>query len=63
MKGKFYTLFHTLRNYPDKFLNYFRMSKEIFDELFSYIKDDFSYQNTNMRISIPPEEKLSVTSS
>nr|CAH7758713.1 unnamed protein product [Callosobruchus chinensis]CAH7769699.1 unnamed protein product [Callosobruchus chinensis] len=37
------------------------MSKESFDELLSYIKDDISYQNTNMRLSIPPEERLSVT--
>nr|CAH7727427.1 unnamed protein product [Callosobruchus chinensis] len=58
LKGKFYTLFHTLRNYPDKFFNYFRMSKESFDELLSYIKDDISYQNTNMRLSIPPEKRL-----
>nr|CAH7718263.1 unnamed protein product [Callosobruchus chinensis] len=58
LKGKFYTLFHTLRNSPDKFLNYFRMSKESFDELLSYTKDDISYEITNMRLSIPSEERL-----
>nr|CAI5844569.1 unnamed protein product [Callosobruchus analis] len=37
------------------------MSKESFDELLSHIKGVISYQNTNMRLSIPPEERVRVT--
>nr|CAI5859283.1 unnamed protein product [Callosobruchus analis] len=56
LKGKFYTQFHTLRNYRDKFFNYFRMSKESFDEVLSHIKDAILYQNTNMLLSIPKKK-------
>jgi len=61
MKGQFYTLHEELRNYPKKFFGYYRMSVKSFDMLLELLKPTITYQNTNMRLAIPPEERLAVT--
>lgn len=60
-RGGFITLFSDLRENPDKFFNYFRMSVQSFDELAYKITDMIKSQDTWMRLSIPPLEMLAVT--
>lgn len=60
-KGVFYTLYSDLRNNPDKFFIFVRMSIASFDELLQCLKDRLTGVDTTMRDSIPPEEKLVVT--
>jgi len=60
-KGKFTLMFEELRSYPEKFFGYFRMSVTSFDELITFLEPAITYQNTNMRLAIPPEERLAVT--
>ncbi|PNF25675.1 hypothetical protein B7P43_G00639, partial [Cryptotermes secundus] len=38
LKGKFYTLYHELRQYPSEFFDYCRMSVHSFDELLLLLK-------------------------
>ncbi|XP_015372634.1 PREDICTED: uncharacterized protein LOC107167931 [Diuraphis noxia] len=51
----------TLRFHADEFLKYYRMSISSFDELLSRIKHRLQKENTILRDSIPPEERLSET--
>ena len=60
-KGRFSTSFADLRENPDKFMNYFRMTVQSFDELAGKISDKIKLQDTWMRLSIPPLEMLAVT--
>lgn len=60
-KGLFYTLFDDLEEDDEKFFSYFRMSKITFKELLSGIKNNITKQDTVMRKSIPPNEKLALT--
>ncbi|KDR14337.1 hypothetical protein L798_11430, partial [Zootermopsis nevadensis] len=60
-KGKFHTMYETLRNYPAKFFSYFRMSTQSFDELLLLLRPSITYQDTDMRLAISPEERLAVT--
>ena len=46
---------------PKKFFGYFRMTFSSYDELLSMIRPKITYQNTVMRASVPPEERLAVT--
>lgn len=58
--GEFFKTWQTIRNYPDKFKEYYRMTMETFDYILEGIKDDISGQS-NFRQCISPEEKLSIT--
>lgn len=60
-RGRFYVSFVDLRENPDKFHNYFRMSIQSFDELADKITDKIKSQDTWMRLSIPPLEMIAVT--
>lgn len=60
-KGHFQNLFPDLLQYPSKFFNYFRMSRDSFFELHDAIKYDIRKEDTNMRKSITTEERLAVT--
>lgn len=60
-KGIFYTSFENLRESPDKFFNYFRMSIKSFDELAVKISTKIKSTDTHLRLSIPPLEMLAVT--
>lgn len=59
--GSFVTLYPKLREHPNKFFNYFRMSVTSFDELLSLVKDDLLPCEYLVRDAISPEEKLAVT--
>lgn len=49
------------RNEPDDFKNYLRMSADVFDKLLKLVGPYIQKQNTQMRDSIPAEERLIVT--
>lgn len=59
-RGKFFILQDTLKNHPDKFHDYYRMSIGSFDIILSAIREKLSKKNT-VRESISAEEKLSIT--
>ncbi|XP_045477279.1 protein ANTAGONIST OF LIKE HETEROCHROMATIN PROTEIN 1-like [Harmonia axyridis] len=61
LRGRFHTSFGALRENPDKFYNYYRMSVKSFDELAAKITPKIRSQDTWMRLSIPPLEMLAVT--
>jgi len=55
-------LLHQLREDPDKFFNYFRMSATTFDELLhERLKVTLQRQDTFMKECIQPEQMLAVT--
>lgn len=54
-------LYKNLREHPEKFFNYFRMSIRSFDELHNILKDKISKTDTVLRRSITSEERLMVT--
>ncbi|XP_025199177.1 uncharacterized protein LOC112599899 [Melanaphis sacchari] len=60
-EGQFQVTFMMLRSHSDEFKNYYRMSISSFDELLSRVKHRLQKENTILRNSIPPEERLSVT--
>ena len=59
--GVFVKLYEDLLKYPEKFFNYVRMSLTSFDELLSLCRDDLTKQDTMLRKSVSPEDKLFVT--
>ncbi|CAH1959172.1 unnamed protein product [Acanthoscelides obtectus] len=60
--GAFHTLVkNQLREDEAKFYNYFRMQKTTFDKLLQKLSQKLKHQDTNMRQSIPPAERLAVT--
>ena len=60
-KRLFITLYPDLRSNPDKFLAFARMSLGSFDELIESLKSHLMRNDTNMRMSISPAEKVLVT--
>lgn len=61
IKGQFYKLFQDLCEHPEKFFQYYRMSKSSFDELLGIVGPSITYKDTKWRNAVPPEERLSVT--
>uniref|UniRef100_A0A914V4L2 DDE Tnp4 domain-containing protein n=1 Tax=Plectus sambesii TaxID=2011161 RepID=A0A914V4L2_9BILA len=57
--GEFHHLYRQLRQYPDKFYEYFRMSPASFDLLLSKLSPQL--RKTSMRPAISTEERLVVT--
>ncbi|XP_040208470.1 protein ALP1-like [Rana temporaria] len=55
------TLYVELRQHPDKFASYLRMSVSTFDDLLARISERIRRQDTHLRRSISPEERLIVT--
>ena len=58
--GEFHTLYKDLRNYPDRFYTYYRMSTEQFDYILAQIEHLIYKLNTNWQHSISVEEKLAI---
>ena len=56
--GNFHTSFNNHRIYPEKFFQYYRMSVTSFDELLGLIGENIVKQDTIMRQSIHPAERL-----
>jgi len=61
LKGQFHKLNEDLHIHPKKFFRYFRMTCSSFNELSSMNGPKITYQNTVMRASVTPEERLAVT--
>jgi hypothetical protein len=61
LKGQFYKLYEDLRNCWGKFFNYFRMSIESFDKLLVLVGPRITHENTEIRLSVPPQGRLEVT--
>ena len=59
-KRRFRISFADLRENPDKFINYFRMRVQTFDEHAGNISGMSKSQNTCMRLSVPPLEMLAI---
>ncbi|KAJ8720650.1 hypothetical protein PYW08_006115 [Mythimna loreyi] len=59
--GEFHTLYNQLREDEKEFADYFRMDVKTLDKLLNFIHDKLKHQNTNMRDSITPTERLAVT--
>ncbi|XP_044146957.1 protein ANTAGONIST OF LIKE HETEROCHROMATIN PROTEIN 1-like [Bufo gargarizans] len=60
-RGQFWALYETLRAHEDKFWAYTRMSITSFDELLGLLGTHLQRQDTFMRDSIPPAERLIIT--
>ncbi|XP_071995514.1 uncharacterized protein [Engystomops pustulosus] len=60
-RGHFRNLYADLRQHPDKFHNYVRMTVTSFDRLLAHLRSGLRFQDTNMRRSVTPEERLIVT--
>ncbi|XP_044142903.1 putative nuclease HARBI1 [Bufo gargarizans] len=60
-KGHFHTFYADLRQHPEKFFAFCRMSVSTFDCLLSSLRTALTFMDTNMRRSITPEERLIVT--
>jgi hypothetical protein len=61
LNGKFYSLYEDLKAHPQKVFSYFRMSSATFDKLLVLLGPSLTFQDTRMRESVPPEERLAVT--
>ncbi|GBO28035.1 hypothetical protein AVEN_258675-1 [Araneus ventricosus] len=59
--GKFTLLHSQLKEYPDKFFEYSRMSTALFETLLSKVEDSIRKSDTVMRNCISAEERLAVT--
>lgn len=59
--GHFHLQFSDHRKYPDKFFSYYRMSIKSFDELLSLTQNRLKKNDTVMRSSIGPAERLVIT--
>lgn len=60
-KGEYHTLFSQLRQHPDKFFEYCRMSIETFDLILNRVEHRLQKTELNYRKVILPEERLVVT--
>lgn len=62
-KGKTGTfdVMRELNLYPERFQNFYRMSRECFFEVMALIKDDITKKSTNFREPVCPEERLLIT--
>ncbi|KAM5165185.1 LOW QUALITY PROTEIN: uncharacterized protein ACMZJ9_007622 [Mantella aurantiaca] len=59
--GEFHLLYGQMRDHPEKFADYFRMSIASFDELLSLVSEGIRRDDTNYRMAISPVERLVVT--
>ncbi|KAI7806549.1 hypothetical protein IRJ41_007875 [Triplophysa rosa] len=59
-EGEFHLLIMELRDYPDRFKIYFRMSVAQFDALLAILKPHIKKKTTNFREPIDPEQRLAV---
>ncbi|XP_025194756.1 protein ALP1-like isoform X2 [Melanaphis sacchari] len=59
--GQFRTFFENIRQYPDKFFEYYRMSISSFDELLKTLRPHITKSTTEFRNPISAEERLTIT--
>jgi hypothetical protein len=59
--GAYRVLSSELAQHPDKFAGYYRMSKQIFEDLLSSVSPAIEKEDTNYRCAICPAERLLIT--
>ncbi|XP_029342534.1 uncharacterized protein LOC107884642 isoform X2 [Acyrthosiphon pisum] len=59
--GQFTTFFENIRQYPDKFFEYYRMWISSFDELLKTLRPHITKNTTEFRNPISAEERLTIT--
>lgn len=59
--GEFSQLIQELENDEQRFYDYFRMTKDAFEELHILLKEDLDRSDTNYRKSITARERLAIT--
>lgn len=59
--GQFDAFYDSIRRYPDKFFEYFRMSITSFDELLRKLRPHITKQTTPFRNPISAEQRLTIT--
>lgn len=59
--GEFHRLIQELRDHPDRFYTYFRMSPPLFDDLLEKVGPHIRRLDTNYREAISPSERLAIT--
>lgn len=57
----FENFYNSIRKFPLKFFEYYRMSLTSFDELLETIRPHLTKQHTNMRNPICVEQRLTIT--
>ncbi|XP_069618437.1 uncharacterized protein [Ranitomeya imitator] len=60
-KGHFHVLYQDLRSFPEKFIQFCRLTIQAFDRLLIILAPQLSYEDTCMRRSISAEERLLIT--
>ncbi|XP_069606045.1 uncharacterized protein [Ranitomeya imitator] len=60
-KGHFHVLYQDLRSFPEKFIQFSRLTIQAFDRLLIILAPQLSYEDTCMRRSISAEERLLIT--
>jgi len=60
-KGAYTLLYKELMDDCTKFFNYFRMTPSSFDELLEKVRSSIQMQDTHLRKSISPQERLCLT--
>lgn len=59
--GQFKTFFENIKQYPDKFFEYYRMSISSFEELLETLRPYITKNTTEFRNPISAEERLTIT--
>ena len=59
-EGEYQSLVVPMRNYPQKFYEYFRMVPQKFDRLLEYLEDFIRKEDTNFGEAIAPEVRLAI---
>jgi len=57
----FFNFYNDIRNYSDKFFEYYRMSIISFDELLKKLRTQITKKTTKFRRPVSPEERLTIT--
>ncbi len=58
---RFQKFYNSIREYPEKFFEYYRMSITSFDELLELLRPYITKKNTYMRNAISAAERLTIT--
>ena len=61
LNAQFYKLYEDLRNCKGNIFSYFRTNIESSDKLLVLVGARISYENTRLRLFVPPQERLTVT--
>lgn len=60
-KGQFNVIYEDLRQFPEKFFSYYKMSVKTFDELLTIVKSDLEKEQNIKGDTIPAVERLTIT--